>query len=90
MKKKNIVIRYFMLLVLIATLNDDFLKSFQITVETYKGIVQLTGFVKEHEKIDGPSPQKTSISFDAKDNIESAAQRIIFISVKIELILGVA
>jgi len=32
---------------------------------------------KEHEKIDGPSPQKTSISFDAKDNIEGAAQRII-------------
>ncbi|MGD8243368.1 MAG: hypothetical protein PVG19_03380 [Desulfobacterales bacterium] len=24
---------------------DDFLKSFQIGVETYKGIVQLSGFV---------------------------------------------
>jgi osmotically-inducible protein OsmY len=24
---------------------DDFLKSFQISVETYKGIVQLSGFV---------------------------------------------
>ena len=24
---------------------DDFLKSFEITVETYKGIVQLSGFV---------------------------------------------
>ena len=25
--------------------NDDFLKSFQISVETYKGTVQLSGFV---------------------------------------------
>ena len=25
--------------------NDDFFKSFQISVETYKGIVQLSGFV---------------------------------------------
>jgi osmotically-inducible protein OsmY len=25
--------------------NDDFLKSFQISVETYKGVVQLSGFV---------------------------------------------
>jgi hyperosmotically inducible protein len=25
--------------------SDDFLKSFQISVETYKGIVQLSGFV---------------------------------------------
>jgi osmotically-inducible protein OsmY len=24
---------------------DDFLKSFQISVETYKGVVQLSGFV---------------------------------------------
>jgi osmotically-inducible protein OsmY len=24
---------------------DDFLKSFEITVETYKGVVQLSGFV---------------------------------------------
>ena len=73
MKKRNIVIRYFVLLVLIATFvacastpkqegtgeyiddsvittkiksllaADDFLKSFEITVETYKGIVQLSG-----------------------------------------------
>ncbi len=25
--------------------NDDFLKSFQISVETFKGVVQLSGFV---------------------------------------------
>jgi osmotically-inducible protein OsmY len=75
MKKRNIVIRYFVLLMLIATFAacsstrthegtgeyiddsvittkvksglaaDDFLKSFQISVETYKGTVQLSGFV---------------------------------------------
>ena len=75
MKKKNIFIRSFVLLVLIATFMacastskhessgqyiddsvitskvktqlaaDDFLKSFQISVETYKGVVQLSGFV---------------------------------------------
>jgi hyperosmotically inducible protein len=28
---------------------DSFLKSFQIGVETYKGIVQLSGFVNSHE-----------------------------------------
>ncbi len=31
---------------------DDFLKSFQIGVETYKGIVQLSGFVSSQEAID--------------------------------------
>ncbi len=31
---------------------DDFLKSFQIGVETYKGIVQLSGFVNSQEAID--------------------------------------
>jgi osmotically-inducible protein OsmY len=31
--------------------NDDFLKSFQISVETYKGIVQLSGFVDSQETI---------------------------------------
>ena len=75
MKKKNILIRYVILLVLITTFMacastskhessgqyiddsvitskvktqlaaDDFLKSFQISVETYKGVVQLSGFV---------------------------------------------
>jgi len=75
MKKKNIFIRSFVLLVMITTFMacastskhestgqyiddsvitskvktqlaaDDFLKSFQISVETYKGVVQLSGFV---------------------------------------------
>ena len=32
--------------------NDDFLKSFQISVETYKGTVQLSGFVDSQKAID--------------------------------------
>jgi osmotically-inducible protein OsmY len=31
---------------------DDFLKSFQISVETYKGSVQLSGFVNSQEAVD--------------------------------------
>ena len=31
---------------------DDFLKSFQIGVETYKGTVQLSGFVDSQKAID--------------------------------------
>jgi osmotically-inducible protein OsmY len=31
---------------------DDFLKSFQISVETYKGIVQLSGFVGSQMAVD--------------------------------------
>jgi len=31
---------------------DDFLKSFQISVETYKGAVQLSGFVNSQKAID--------------------------------------
>lgn len=31
---------------------DDFLKSFQIGVETYKGVVQLSGFVNTKEAAD--------------------------------------
>jgi len=31
---------------------DDFLKSFEITVETYKGIVQLSGFVDSQKAVD--------------------------------------
>src|SRR3972149_7137157 len=31
---------------------DDFLKSFQIGVETYKGAVQLSGFVDSQKSID--------------------------------------
>jgi len=82
MKKRNILIGCFMLLMLIATLvacastskqsgtgeyvddsvittkvktmlaADDFLKSFEISVETYKGIVQLSGFVDSQKAID--------------------------------------
>jgi osmotically-inducible protein OsmY len=82
MKKKNIFIHYFVLLVMIATFmacastskhessgqyvddsvittkvktqlaNDDFLKSFQISVETYKGVVQLSGFVDSQQAVD--------------------------------------
>ena len=82
MKKRNIVIRYFVLLALIAFLaacastrtqestgeyvddsvittkvkgllaGDDFLKSFQIGVETYKGVVQLSGFVNSQKAVD--------------------------------------
>jgi osmotically-inducible protein OsmY len=82
MKKGSIVIRYFVVLMLIATFvacastskqegtgeyvdnsvittkvksllaADDFLKSFEIGVETYKGIVQLSGFVDSQKAID--------------------------------------
>jgi len=31
---------------------DDFLKSFQISVETHKGIVQLSGFVDSQKSVD--------------------------------------
>ena len=82
MKKTNIVIRFFVLLVLIAFLAacastrtqestgeyvddsvittkvksllaaDDFLKSFQIGVESFKGVVQLSGFVNTQKAVD--------------------------------------
>jgi osmotically-inducible protein OsmY len=82
MKKIEIFIRYFVILMLIATVvacastpkqestgeyvddsvittkvksllaADDFLKSFQIGVETYKGIVQLSGFVNSQQAVD--------------------------------------
>jgi len=82
MKKRNIFIRYFVLMTLIAALvacastskreaageyvddsvittkiksllaADAFLKSFQISVETYKGTVQLSGFVDSQKTID--------------------------------------
>src|SRR5512143_4210133 len=85
MKKRNIVIHYLVLLMLIATLaacaststrestgeyvddsaittkvkaqlaNDDFFKSFQISVETYKGIVQLSGFVNSQQAVNRAS-----------------------------------
>jgi osmotically-inducible protein OsmY len=82
MKKRNMFIGYFVLLMLIATFaacastskqesagqyiddsvittkvksllaGDDFLKSFQISVETYKGTVQLSGFVGSEKAVD--------------------------------------
>jgi osmotically-inducible protein OsmY len=82
MKKTNILIRYFVLLALIAFLAacastrtqestgeyvddsvittkvksllaaDDFLKSFQIGVESFKGVVQLSGFVNSQKAVD--------------------------------------
>jgi osmotically-inducible protein OsmY len=82
MKKRNMFIGCFLLLMLIATLvacaststqsgtgeyiddsvittkvksllaADDFLKSFEISVETYKGTVQLTGFVDSQKAVD--------------------------------------
>jgi osmotically-inducible protein OsmY len=82
MKKRNIVIHFLVLLMLIATFaacastrtresageyvddsvittkvksllaEDDFLKSFQISVESYKGTVQLSGFVNSQKAVD--------------------------------------
>jgi osmotically-inducible protein OsmY len=81
MKKRNFVIHYLVIFMLIATLAacastrtqestgeyvddsvittkvksllaaDDFLKSFQIGVETFKGVVQLSGFVNSQEAV---------------------------------------
>jgi len=82
MKKRNIVIHFLVILVMITTLaacaatstrgstgdyvddsvittkvktllaEDDFLKSFQIGVETFKGTVQLSGFVNSQKAVD--------------------------------------
>jgi len=82
MKKRNTAIRYFLLLMLIATFSacgstskeestgeyiddsvittkvksllaeDDFLKSFQISVETNKGTVQLSGSAGSQKAVD--------------------------------------
>ena len=79
MKKRNMLIGYLVLLMLVATFaacastrthestgeyvddstittkvkallaEDDFLKSFQIGVETYKGVIQLSGFVNSQQ-----------------------------------------
>ena len=40
---------------------EDFLKSFQISVETYKGIVQLSGFVNSQQAIDKASQIARSV-----------------------------
>ncbi|MCF8079980.1 MAG: BON domain-containing protein [Desulfobacterales bacterium] len=82
MKKRNFVIHFLVLLMLVATFSacastskqsgtgeyvddsvittkvksrlaaDDFLKSFEISVETYKGVVQLSGFVDSQKAVD--------------------------------------
>ena len=82
MKKRNIVIHFLVLLMLIATFAacastrthesageyvddsvittkvksllaaDDFLKSFKISVESFKGTVQLSGFVNSQKAVD--------------------------------------
>ena len=82
MKKRNIVIHFLVLLMLIATFaacastrtresageyvddsvittkvksllaQDDFLKSFEISVESFKGTVQLSGFVNSQKAVD--------------------------------------
>jgi len=81
MKKRNMLIGYLVLLMLVATFaacastrthestgeymddstittkvkallaEDDFLKSFKISVETYKGRVQLSGFVNSQDAV---------------------------------------
>jgi osmotically-inducible protein OsmY len=40
---------------------DDFLKSFQIGVETYKGTVQLSGFVNSQQAVDKASEIARSV-----------------------------
>jgi osmotically-inducible protein OsmY len=81
MKNRNMVIRYFIMIMLMVSFAacastsqqgsageyiddsvittkvksllaaDDFLKSFQISVETFKGTVQLSGFVASQEAV---------------------------------------
>jgi len=85
MKKRNIVIHFLVLLMLIATFaacastrthesageyvddsvittkvksllaGDDFLKSFKISVETYQGTVQMSGFVNSQKAVNKAS-----------------------------------
>jgi osmotically-inducible protein OsmY len=40
---------------------DDFLKSFQISVETYQGTVQLSGFVNSQMAVDKAGQITTSV-----------------------------
>ena len=101
MKKVSILIRYFTLLLLIATFvacassrkhestgqyvddsvittkvksliaADDFLKSFDISVETYKGIVQLSGFVDSQKAVTKAGQIARSVKgvSDVKNNL---------------------
>ena len=91
MKKRNIVIHFMLILMLVATFAacastrthesageyvddsvitnkvkaqlaaDDFLKSFQISVETFKGTVQLSGFVNSQKAVDKASEIARSV-----------------------------
>jgi osmotically-inducible protein OsmY len=91
MKKRNIVIHFLVILMLVATFAacastrthesageyvddsvitnkvkaqlaaDDFLKSFQISVETFKGTVQLSGFVNSQKAVDKASEIARSV-----------------------------
>jgi osmotically-inducible protein OsmY len=101
MKKLNILIRYFTLLLLITAFvacassrkhestgqyvddtvittkvksliaTDDFLKSFDISVETYKGIVQLSGFVDSQKAVSKAGQIARSVKGvrDVKNNL---------------------
>jgi osmotically-inducible protein OsmY len=91
MKKKNTIIHFFVILMMIATfaacastrthesageyiddsvittkvkallVKNDFLKSFDIGVETYQGTVQLSGFVNSQQAIDKASEITKSV-----------------------------
>jgi len=82
MKKRNVVIHFLVIIMMVTTFvacggtrtqesageyiddsiittkvmsllaSDDFLKSFQINVESFKGVVQLSGFVNSQKAID--------------------------------------
>lgn len=41
---------------------DDFLKSFRISVETYKGVVQLSGFVNTQAAVDNAGQIARSVT----------------------------
>jgi osmotically-inducible protein OsmY len=51
--------------------NDDFLKSFQISVETFKGVVQLSGFVNSQKAIDKAGEIVSSVKWvkSVKNNL---------------------
>ena len=101
MKKRNIVIQFLLLLMVIAVIAawtsirthesageyvddsvittkvksllaaDDFLKSFQISVRTYQGIAQLSGFVNSQKAVDKADEIVKSVKgfTDVKNNM---------------------
>jgi osmotically-inducible protein OsmY len=101
MKKRNIVIHFLVILVMIGTFaacastrthestgeyvddsvitnkvkallaEDDFLKSFQISVETFKGTVQLSGFVNSQKAVDKAAEITRSVKWvkSVKNNL---------------------